>query len=309
MAIIILLACVISVFLGIGMLASSTTNKKEILIIAAISFFAVLVVITEFLSALHQLTFSGIFVVWSVVLFATLLLLYFKKSNTVIFIKSCRQSLRKALTGLTGFEKFLLFFTAAILLLTFIQGILYPPNNWDSMTYHMARIASWISHRSLAHYPTHIIRQLYQPPFAEYVIMHVDVLNRTDYFSNSVQFIFLLLSIISIVLIIENFGLSRRYKIIAIVLAVTIPEVILQAASTQNDVVVSFFIITSWYFGLKTISDGQLKYFVALGITIGLCLLTKGTAYVYLFPILLLWGIRVLIVLFKTKIIAIYGFR
>ena len=46
----------------------------------------------------------------------------------------------------------------------------FPPNTWDSMTYHLSRVAHWVQNHSLEHYPTHILRQLSYCPFAEYVI-------------------------------------------------------------------------------------------------------------------------------------------
>jgi hypothetical protein len=54
---------------------------------------------------------------------------------------------------------------------TLIVALWAPPNNWDSMTYQMARVAEWYDHRSVAFYPTAIDRQLWQPPLAEYLIL------------------------------------------------------------------------------------------------------------------------------------------
>ena len=70
-----------------------------------------------------------------------------------------------------------------ILATTLLIALVSPPNNYDSMTYHMARVVNWIQNRSVAHYPTHITRQLYSAPWAEYAIMHLQVLSGGDRFA------------------------------------------------------------------------------------------------------------------------------
>jgi 4-amino-4-deoxy-L-arabinose transferase-like glycosyltransferase len=205
------------------------------------------------------------------------------------------------LVEISLYDKVLTAFLALLLVMIGIQGIIYPPNNWDSMTYHMARIASWVSHETVYHYPTHILRQIYQPPFAEYVIMHFNLLSKSDYFANSVQLIFLLFSIISVLLIIERLGINRKFRILAVVLIVTIPMVILQASSTQNDIVISFFVLSAYYFSLKAVKAPSLQNYFLAGLTLGLGLLTKGTGYLYFAPVMLYWGITALKQVFITK--------
>jgi 4-amino-4-deoxy-L-arabinose transferase-like glycosyltransferase len=168
------------------------------------------------------------------------------------------------------------------------------------MTYHLARTVSWVSHGSIEHFPTTITRQLYQPPFAEYVLLHINVLSRGDHFSAAVQFFFFLFSLIAIAGIVQTFGLTRKHQLTATALAATIPEVVLQASSTQNDIVVSFFILASFYCAVKAIRVSQFKYYLFFGIAAGLALLTKGTAYIYLAPVFLIFAIAVIIRLFKT---------
>ncbi len=48
-----------------------------------------------------------------------------------------------------------------VLALLATLAILAPPNNWDSMVYHMGRVVHWMQNRSVDHYPTSIDRQLY----------------------------------------------------------------------------------------------------------------------------------------------------
>jgi len=300
MAVIILLLCFLTIFLFLGR-ELPASGKKEIVVISVLTFSAILTAITEFLSLIHELNYYADFLCWSVVTIGLVIYLYSNSAITILFCFKILISLKYKYRSLTTTDKVLLTASAIILLLIACQAVIYPPNNWDSMTYHMARITSWVSHESLAHYPTDITRQLYQPPLAEYFIMNIGLLSHSDIFSNLVQFFFLPFSFISIIAIMDCFGISKSYKIIAIVLAVTIPEVVLQASSTQNDIVVSFFILTTFLYTVKFIQNGALKNFIFIGFATGLAILTKGTAYVYLPPILLLFGIIVLIRLFKTR--------
>ena len=39
-----------------------------------------------------------------------------------------------------------------IALIIFVTGCLYPPNTWDSLTYHLPRIEHWIQNKNLGFY-------------------------------------------------------------------------------------------------------------------------------------------------------------
>ena len=301
MALILLILSFITIFFSLGIYLSSAINKKQLLLATVLIFCTLLVIITEGLSVFKCFNFLSLLIMWGIVVAANLLYLYLNKEKLRLFTSNLRQNIYKAFAGISLFEKILLGSVSVILLLILAQSIIYPPNNWDSMTYHMARITSWVSHQSVAYYPTHNVRQLYEPPFAEYLIAHIGILNRGDYFSNAVQFCFLLLSVVGILLILDEFGLGRTYKIIAIVLTITIPEVVLEASSTQNDIAVSFFIIAAAYFSVQAVKKGNFSNHLFLGLAVGLGILTKGTAYLYLAPVLLFWGIASLVCLFRTK--------
>lgn len=287
MPVLLLLACFILIFFSLGIYYKPDNSRKEVLLISIVSFSVLIVFITELLSSLHRLNFFGILISWVVVGVINVFYLYLNKNRLFSFINNLKLDTGKKLKGLTKLQLTLMVGVALILILVFIQGIIYPPNNWDSMTYHLARITSWVSHQSVDHYATDITRQLYQPPFAEYVIMHVNLLSGGDYFSNAVQFFYFLFVVLAVVLIIENLGLGREYKIAGILLTCTIPEVILQASSTQNDVVISLFVISALYFIIQASKSCNLKYFLFFGFSIGLSVFTKGTGYLYLAPIIL----------------------
>lgn len=184
-----------------------------------------------------------------------------------------------------------LWLTGLIFLLTFLSGILYAPNTIDSTVYHLTRIEFWLQHRNIDYFATQTDRMLYQPPLAEYMIMQFRILQNSDTFSFIIQWLFTLGACVGVSLLAEIAGAKKKTQYIAFFISATIPMVVLQSSSTQNDVTVSFFIVMAAYFLLKNLSDGKSLSAILTGISIGEAILTKGTAYVFLFPICMYWGI------------------
>lgn len=300
MTIILLLICFIVIFFAIG-IHNIDLDKRTVLLVSVLTFALMVTVVTELLSFFQALNYLSIVLCWLVIDIGGIFYINLNKSRFDVFYVSLRRRFGYFHYRLGRLERYLLTAATFLFVLEFVQGIIYPPNNRDSLTYHMARIPSWISHQSVDPFPTHIVRQVYQPPLAEYIILHVNMLSRSDYFSASVQFFFLLFSLFAISVIIKQLGLNRNFQIMGFLLGAAIPEVVLQSSSTQNDIVVAFFVLSSFYFFLKSVKDPGVKNYLLLGLSIGFSLLTKGTAYMFIAPILLLFGIDVLIKLFKTK--------
>jgi hypothetical protein len=61
---------------------------------------------------------------------------------------------------LDRFDRFTFIGICLILVTNFILGILAPPNNYDSHTYHLSRIIIWIENKNVAHCPTILYQQL-----------------------------------------------------------------------------------------------------------------------------------------------------
>lgn len=76
-----------------------------------------------------------------------------------------------------------------------------PTSQWGSVSYHMSRIMHWIQNRSLKFYPTLIPRQLHLNPWAEYALLHLQLLSGSDRFANLLQWISWIGSITGITLI------------------------------------------------------------------------------------------------------------
>ena len=238
---------------------------------------------TESLSILNIVSRSGIITLWSLWICIILLMLAVKvRKNTARNISAYFANLSKRWNALNRSEKIFLLFIAGILVVTATVALVAPPNNWDSMTYHMARAAEWIQHQNIDFYPTSIDRQNYQMPLAEFAIMHLQLLSGSDRFANSIQWLSFFMSIILVSLIVKEMSGSARAQILSALFAATLPMGVLQSTGTQNDLVAGAFCLMFAYFMLKMSSSAdnpQTILFAA--ISLGLALFTKGTAYIY----------------------------
>ncbi len=186
-----------------------------------------------------------------------------------------------------------------IIVLVGLVAVIAPPNNWDSMTYHMARVMHWIQNQNLAHYPTYYSAQLVHPPLAEIGIMHLQILSGGDRFANLVQWFAMVSSLIGVSLIAKQLGANKEGQLLASAFCATLPMGILQGSSTQNDYVVALFIVCLAYYTLALVSHNIISWPIILAIasSFGLALYTKSSAYFLSFPFLVwltLW-------LWKTK--------
>lgn len=267
---------------------NKTAGALENILISTVFFSILIVLSTELLSIFHLLTYYGLSFFWLTICILGVSKIYKNKSLLIAQIKLENKDLFSTFKQFSLFYKAIIICIPVLLSLVFLQGILYPPNNWDSMTYHLPRIMHWIQNGSVENYPTHIERQLYQPLFVEYVILHVNLLFDSDLLSNTVQFFYLILTSITVVGILGLFDISKNIKLIAFILCFTLPEALLQASSTQNDLGHSFYILTSIYFAIKYYKNLRFIYLFIVSSSIGFALLTKAIAYIYA-PIIILF--------------------
>ena len=185
-----------------------------------------------------------------------------------------------------------------MLLTTFITALISPPNNWDSMTYHMSRVEYWIQNKSISFFKTNNPRQNILAPFSEFLILHFQILSGSDIFANLVQWISLIIGLASVSLICKEFGLGRRLQLISAVFICSLPIILLQASSTKNDIVASTFILLFYYYQIILVKRYSMASIYFAGLSLGLGILTKGTCYILFFAI----GITYLTYLIAFKI-------
>jgi len=263
-------------------------NSFRVALIKGATLFGLTVVaLTEGLSLLSYLTRPIVICAWLLVVIILYILI--PKKNTHYNYQ--RLPLLQPIYFL--FLGIILIFAGTLLI-----ALWAAPNNWDSMTYHLARVVHWQQQGSVSFFATSNLAELQPPPFAEYLILHLHMLSNSDRFDGIVQWLSLLGSVISVSLIAKEFGASLRAQVIAAVFACTLPMAVLQASSTQNDLVASLWLTTSMYFTFRLLHNPNKMSAFYLGASFGLALLTKGTNYIYLAPAViwigyvLIWRLR-----------------
>ncbi len=221
---------------------------------------------TELLSNIGALHLFGILALWAA--FGIFLVLYARRFRCSIQIP--RSSLSLLLPA------------AALAVGVLLCGFLSAPNNWDSMTYHLPRVAQWASRQSIGIFPTNSLFQVTNPAWTEYVFLHLQLLSQSD------RLFFLVSFGAWIGCAFQVWALAARQGqgSTALLLALSVPIGILQASSTKNDIVAAFWAL-QLFSALQSLRFPlRMKDWLWVGIPLGLLLATKGTGYLYAIAIL-----------------------
>lgn len=254
---------------------------RERFIIAAVVWGAYAVGLTETLSAVNRLTPRGVAVGWALACVIV--------AAVTRWIRPSSPAPPVAAARLGGFEKWVLL--PAIALLAIVLGLVAwhgPPNNADSMVYHLPRVFHWIQNRNVEFYPTSVGRQLEMAPGAEYLILQLQILSHDDRWADLVQWFAYVGCIIGVSLIARSLGGNVRAQVLAAVFMATLPMACLQAETTQNDLVSAFWLICFLIFLLRICREKRggatWPMFALCGVSLGLGLLTKSTIYIFAAP-------------------------
>jgi hypothetical protein len=296
-----LLLILVPIFLLISFFYHKKNELGQSILFALIVNSILIAISTEYLSYFHLFNKKGLIFFW-ISISGILTLIHLIKKHKFFFVIRCIiKNIKSLFMEISSFQKGILLFILLILFLIIIQGIAYPPNNWDSMTYHLPRITHWIQNNSIENYPTNITRQIYSPPFSEYAIAQTSILCNSDSFNNLVQLIYLLGTCVAVIEITRLFSSNKNIILFAFCLSFTLPEAVLQASSTQNDLVHSFFLMSTLFYSIRFVRNQTYENAIWIGIATGLALLSKIIAFFYVPALIILIGVFALIKSIKTK--------
>jgi 4-amino-4-deoxy-L-arabinose transferase-like glycosyltransferase len=246
--------------------------------------YAVLVI--ELLTLARAVTTTYLIIAWAIPLpiLSYLLIQHIRKGQKVLL-----PSLSKPESGV---EYGLWIGIFIILFVTAVIAWKTPPQTWDSLNYHMSRVAHWAQQGGLQHFATGIEVQNNMAPGAEILVLHSYVLSASDDWVNFIQWFAMIGSAIGVSWIAYQLGTDRRGQLLAAVFVFTIPMGIAESTSTMTDYVVTFWIVCVAAECVKILRGELSKAGVLiLGASVGLAVLSKPTAFAFLLPfaILVAW--------------------
>lgn len=172
---------------------------------------------------------------------------------------------------------------AAILaILLFIDAIIIArvaPHNWDSMTYHLARVAYYLQYGSLEWYPANYFAQTQHAKNAAILNSYFLVVSgRLESIAQVTQFLSYILIAVGV------FGLARRAELpmriaaLGALLFLLCVNVAMESTTTQNDLVLLAFITVSMLAFVEAVQTGRLAWLGVFGAAFGLAIGTKASA-------------------------------
>lgn len=277
------------VFLILLLLAAQQTSHQSwrgAWLRASVAFGVLLVFLTELLSIFHLVTPWGLGLAWG--------LLFVIGVGVLLELRRRRGSVRlpKVKIPQGWGERALLMLVLGIALVTGLIAWVAPPNTWDSLNYHMPRVAHWAQQHAVRHYITGVEVQNSMPPGAEMAILNVYVLSGGDRWANFISWFAMLGSVIGVTYVAAQLGARSTGQVLAGVFAATLPMGIAQASSTMTDYVVALWMVVLFSEMLRFARDpGRRDAVVAGSLAAGLGFLTKPTAAAYQLPFVVMFAV------------------
>ncbi|RAO13085.1 hypothetical protein GUI43_02463 [Micromonospora noduli] len=189
-------------------------------------------------------------------------------------------------------ERLLAGTVGGLVLVELLVALLAEPNNFDSQTYHLPKVEHWVAQGDLDFWPTAIHRQVTIPPGAEYLLLHLRLLTGGDHLHNLVQWAAGVVCLLVAARITAQLGGGRRAQLLTAFVLATTPMVVLQATSTQTDLICAAWVACA----ATVVLDGLSRRtgwgtLLGLGAATGLTAVTKTSGLIAVGPLLVLWGL------------------
>lgn len=302
------LAPVWACFLLCFLLARVAAARKHILpdwrlswVFAFLLTGAFLVCAAEIASAFNSLDRPFLAAVWVALDIAIgwLIWMKFRRETTALALEA-RESAAKFLAGDRA-TRWLYGLGLAFALFLGAVSLRAPQFVWDCKTYHAPRMLNWIQDKNLRHFPTRDIRRVAYNPGAEIASTTLYLLDGSDRPINLVSWFSVLTGAIlagyvtELLMGLANEQAGREWLrkkaalagAFAFVLALTIPEGLYQAISTEND-----FVAAAWNLALACMAvlflrhQGNWFYACGIGLSLALGICTKATTFISAAPFL-----------------------
>ena len=222
----------------LGAACARLESLVSTLLLAYLAFVAELGIVTLALSPFREVTRSGLAAAEGVLL-AAALAVWWRRGRPGFALSTARAAVRLALSDPVT-ALFLVVVAAALTYEAVLAST--PPNNMDSLTYHLARAAAWAQHGGLfwiQHAPE-VELNAYQP-LAEQQDLFYLVATGGGAFYAAPQYLAELATLVAVYGSSRRLGFEVRSSACAAALLATFSVIALEAVTAQNDLVAASF--------------------------------------------------------------------
>jgi hypothetical protein len=286
-------ALLIAAAVAVALLAAASLRTPSLvtaLLAADLAFVANLGLVTWALSPLRAVTRGGLAVAEAVLL-AAAIAVWGRRGRPRLPVGAAAPAVRRvvtdpvtlvALAGLTG-----------LLAYELVLSLSAPANNWDSLTYHLSRVAAWMQHGGVYRIPNAPTPRMneYQP-LAEQQILYLFVAIGSGALFALPQYLAQLAILVAVYGAARRLGFEPRAAACSSFLLATFSLVALESTTSQNDLVAASFPITAACLLLGSARWEPALAGVAVGLGVG-AKLTTALVLPVLLAIALLRGRRV----------------
>ena len=255
---------------------------SELLLAAYVVAFAEIVALTLALSTLGAMSRGG-FVFGVVALFLA------SGAGWLVAGRPRASGLSTELRSLVRDPPLSVLATAVGLALAYLAALIVatPPNSWDSLAYHLSRAAFWSQSGHVGYIPdAYDARMDGSPPNAELVLTSLFDVTRSERLVGFVQFVAALACSLGVYTLARRLSFPAREAAFGALVFLTLPVVLLQAPTTQNDLVAASGLTTAAVFLTGTSTAAMAIAALATALAVG----TKVPA-VYGLPLLLVLAV------------------
>ena len=253
-----------------GLAAGALRLRGSAFLLAAyIVAWAELVVVTEVLSLTDTVGRTGYLVAEAVLLMIVVVVAH---RRGVRF----RTPGRPALPARAALRPELVLLAVIVLVAVSYQAFLVvatPPNNYDSLTYHLTRAVAWLQQGHVGYFEATTARANAFPPNGEIGILFTLAFLGRDSLAALPQLLAELAVLVAVYGLARRIGFSRAASLLAALLTATLSEFALQSVTTQNDLIVASFVAAAAFF----VADGRRRLLPLAGMAAALAVGTKLT--------------------------------
>lgn len=191
------------------------------------------------------------------------------------FLRKIKNSFKldKALIWL--FVGFCILIISAIFL-----NFVMPITNGDAQEYHVMRSLFWVLQGNLKHFDTAEIRALCLPINSEIIYSWILLFLKKDVFLGFVSFFGYILTIMSVFNILGLMGYSTRKKMWVIFILSSFSSVLVQASSTETDIIIAGLIGASIFLFWYALKNNKMMPLFMASLAYALAIGTKTTALI-----------------------------